>query len=74
VTADHVYQGYLDAIASNSDLRCVLYDTEFNISGRFIDRSTKLDVATFEVRDDEIQQIGNRIAHEPPKSMGGVRF
>ncbi len=65
ITAAHVYQGYVDASIANPNLRCILYDTEFNITERIIDHSTELDIATFELSEEELQQMGGRFPHEP---------
>jgi hypothetical protein len=58
VTANHVYQGYLDAKAAGSNVTCQVSNAKFIPEKRLIDRDKFLDIATFKVSLEEIMRIG----------------
>lgn len=58
VTANHVYQGYLDAQAAGSKVICQVGNAEFIPENRLIDSDESLDIATFDISEKEIKQIG----------------
>jgi hypothetical protein len=66
VTADHVYQGYLDAINKNAAIRCRLQSLEFDFCIRLCDRSKELDLATFNIIEEDLSKL-NQSAHTPPR-------
>ncbi len=71
VTADHVYQGYLDAKAEYPRVDCGIgpqsFDTPpaaplpFDPLARLIDRSQDPDIATFQMTGDELKQLRTTI-------------
>jgi hypothetical protein len=67
VTADHVYQGYLDALDKNAAIRCRLHSLEFDFCSRSRDRSKELDLATFNIIEEDLSEL-NQVVHTPPRS------
>lgn len=67
VTAEHVYQGYLDAVNKNSTVRCRLHSLEFDFYSRLRDRSKELDLATFNIIEEDLSKL-NQVAHTPPQN------
>ncbi len=62
VTADHVFQGYLDAKQACPSSYCQLWNMRFDPTDRLIDRCSDRerypDIATFRITQDEIQRLG----------------
>ena len=82
VTADHVYQGYLDSKADDPSTKCQIGNIVFSPQERLIDRDTKIDVATFSVKNKEIE-IDKKTVHmvdtrnwppKPPEVGKGIFF
>lgn len=79
VTADHVYQGYLEAKAALPNLSCQLFGLAITPEHRLIARHTSLDIATFRITDEEVRRIGRRVHQpnwppQPPEIGQGVMF
>lgn len=87
VTANHVYQGFLEAKQHNPDAVCVVGDVRFDLAGRMIASDRPYDVATFRATPEEIEQLkkyanGKRVLTgsqtewppEPPQRERGVFF
>jgi hypothetical protein len=66
VTAEHVYQGYLDAVNKNAAIQCRLHSLEFDFCSRLRDRSKEFDLATFNIIEEDLSKL-NQIAHTPPR-------
>lgn len=68
VTADHVFQDFIDAQASNNNLICAIYDLIIDdLENRLIDRSKGLDIATFRISPQEVRNIKKYcISYWPP--------
>src|SRR4030043_1566990 len=66
VTAEHVYQGYLDEVNKNASIRCRLHSLEFDFCSRLRDRSKELDLATFNIIGEDLSKL-NQVAHTPPR-------
>ncbi|MBI4001058.1 MAG: hypothetical protein HY348_04665 [Nitrospira defluvii] len=64
VTADHVFQGYLDRKAERADLVCQIGNNLFDPEASLIDRDRKLDIATFRVDERTLAKDG-KIPHRP---------
>jgi hypothetical protein len=58
VTADHVVELYRQAKAGMPTLVCQLWNIAFELSDRIIDRDAVSDIATFEISERELSQIG----------------
>jgi len=67
VTAQHVYQGYLDAVNKNATIRCRLHSLEFDLCSRLLDSSKELDLATFNIIEEDLSKL-NQVAHTPPRN------
>jgi hypothetical protein len=67
VTAAHVYEGYLSALAETTRVRSFLGIIEFDFRGRLIANlgSKVLDIATFRISQSEISQLGKHVAYGP---------
>lgn len=81
ITADHVYAKILEAAAENPKIQAAIFDQDFDIESRLIDRSSALDVATFDVPDVLLPTFGGADAHRPidwppprPQQDRGVVF
>lgn len=82
VTADHVYQTYLDRKRSHPDLVCRIGEVTFEPEGRLIDRDPERDIATFRIEEREVARVGKAIHSplpeawppEPPHRGQGVLF
>lgn len=59
VTANHVYQGFLDAKNERPDAACIVGDIRFDLAARHIASDPVYDVATFRVTPDEIGKLAN---------------
>ena len=82
VTADHVYQGYLDSKDNDPSTKCQIGNIVFSPLERLIDRDKELDIATFFVEKTEIE-IDNKTVHmvdinswppKPPEVGKGIFF
>jgi hypothetical protein len=76
VTARHVVQAYRDAKAEIATLVCQLWNIRFDIAERIIDEDKTLDIATFDVSEQELLSIGGheidcRGAWPPPNPVKG---
>lgn len=67
ITADHVYQGYLDEKDKNQSIKCYIMQEVFDIENKLIDRNSKLDVATFTFTEIEIEKIARAVYRIEPK-------
>ena len=65
VTADHVYQGYLDDKGAYPDVECQIGNNTIYPETRLIDRSpeTELDLATFDIPEVFLSASGNPLRH-----------
>jgi hypothetical protein len=59
VTANHVYQGFLDAKNERPDAVCIVSDVRFDLAARHIASDPAYDIATFRVAHDEISKLAN---------------
>ena len=66
ITAEHVYQSYIDAVNKNATIRCRLHSLEFDFCSRLLDRSKELDLATFNIIEEDLSKL-NQVAHTPPQ-------
>lgn len=82
VTADHVYQGFLDSKADDPATKCQIGNVIFAPHDRLIDRDSHMDIATFSVESKEIE-IDNKTVHmvdtnnwppKPPEVGKGLFF
>jgi len=76
VTADHVVKLYRSEKARVSTLVCQLWNIAFELADRIIDQDAALDIATFDVSERELSQIGGneidcRGAWPPPDPQVG---
>jgi hypothetical protein len=58
ITADHVVEAYHKAKAQAPTLACQLWNIGFELSDRIIDHDAALDIATFDLSERELSQIG----------------
>jgi hypothetical protein len=65
VTADHVYQAYLDDKGRYPDVECQIGNNTISPETRLIDRSpeTELDLATFDIPEVFLSASGNPLHH-----------
>ena len=82
VTADHVYQGYLDSRDRDSKTKCQIGNLPFSPIERLIDRDKELDIATFTIDEKEIE-VDKKTVHradftkwppKPPDVEKGIFF
>lgn len=64
VTADHVFQGYLNRKLERPNLVCQLGNITFDPEAALIDRNRDLDIATFRIDEGDLAKDG-KIAHHP---------
>lgn len=82
VTADHVYQGYLDTKENDPLTKCQIGNSVFSPIERLIDRDKDLDIATFSIEKKDIE-FDNKTVHivdinswppKPPDVGKGIFF
>lgn len=67
VTAKHVYEGYLSAKQDCSETVCQFGNFTFVPEDRIISTGGRVDIATFEMLDHEVEKIGKKpIEYWPP--------
>jgi len=64
VTADHVFQAYLDRKGEGSNLVCQIGKVRFDPEARLIDHDRNLDIATLRIEERDLTNEG-KIAHRP---------
>ena len=82
VTADHVYQAYLNRKGNDPGLLCRIGDVPFAPEERLIDRDPERDIATFRIEEKEVARAGKAVHKpsperwppEPPHRGQGVVF
>ncbi len=57
VTADHVFQGFIKAKVKNQSLICRIHNLIIDLEDRLIDRNKELDIATFHISPQEVEQV-----------------
>ena len=78
ITADHVYAEYLKRKESEPSLICQIWDLPFIPKARLIDSDSKQDIATFQIEETEVEQMGKKVHHasqwppHPPEEKKGV--
>lgn len=65
ITADHVYEGYLERKESEPDLICQIWNLPFIPEERLIERNSQLDIATFQITESELDTMNKKIHHTP---------
>ena len=61
VTADHVYQAYLEQKEKSPNIVCQLLNLPFKPEERLIDSDADLDIATFRISPDEVKEAGKAV-------------
>ncbi len=64
VTADHVYQAYLNRKGNDPGLLCGIGDVPFAPEERLIDRDPERDIVTFRIEKEEVARAG-KVVHRP---------
>jgi hypothetical protein len=76
VTARHVVQAYREAKLQTATLVCQLWNIHFDITERIIDEDKTLDIATFDISEQELGSVGGyeidcQDAWPPPNPIKG---